>query len=106
MITKTRDPDTSVAKIRSISDKMRAIRSHVGSRLKAAAIWRALVLALAQISQPQAKISFVLACSLLRGSLEELEAAQSGAKPNNLEKELSCSHPESALAVDTSRPPR
>ena len=46
-----------------------------------------LVLALAQISQPQASICSVVARSLLRGSLEELEAAQSGEKPNYLEKE-------------------
>ena len=47
----------------------------------------AWVLALTQISQPQASICFVVARSLLRGSLEELAAAQSGEKPKYLKKE-------------------
>ena len=44
----------------------------------------AWVLALAQISQPQASICFVVARIPLRGSQEELAAAQSGEKPKYL----------------------
>ena len=44
----------------------------------------AWVLALAQIRQPQASICFVVARLPLRGSQEELAAAQSGEKPKYL----------------------